>query len=380
MFICRPAGQKKYLRFNYLKTGTHVAIGAATRIASGRRDKGKPLASDHIHFRKGKLMTNFNKKQSVANLRRNANTLVAVLAVCAVVTPFMEAFAKDPNSASIVAVDRFSAAAGHLQLRSAENGLPGPNEPVDFDKGPFITQGIGPDGRAIRYYNFDVQPTMPAPIYVLFRDGEREPVKGQLNVVNVIPGDKGYSDFWQVHKVTVPKDYQANAITSLDEIQRAGYKIDRTSKLVNCPVVPDGSKARQRGGSESAELHSGWYKGMVVKYFTFEEKELQAVGDATPISPIYVTFNINPDQPNGGPGSGFRTEKGKAQTHNVAQTLPTDADYSPLWLVSVYDNKDWPMVKDLNTVLKANVLAAGVATVNCPIVFVDTKTAKLSMR
>ncbi len=30
------------------------------------------------------------------------------------------------------------------------------------------------------YYNFDVQSTVPAPIYVLFRDGESMPVQGQI--------------------------------------------------------------------------------------------------------------------------------------------------------------------------------------------------------
>jgi hypothetical protein len=38
--------------------------------------------------------------------------------------------------------------------------------------------------------------------------------------------------------------------------------------------------------------------------------------------------------------------------------------------VAVYDNANWPSVRDLDTVLKAKVLAAGAATVNCPIVFI----------
>jgi hypothetical protein len=36
----------------------------------------------------------------------------------------------------------------------------------------------------------------------------------------------------------------------------------------------------------------------------------------------------------------------------------------------VYDNADWPTVRDLDTATKAKLLAAGIATVNCPIVFV----------
>ena len=52
-------------------------------------------------------------------------------------------------------------------------------------------------------------------------------------------------------------------------------------------------------------------------------------------------------------------------------TLPGDAGYSPLWLVSIYDNADFPLVRDRATALKAKVLAAGAATVNCPIVFIE---------
>ena len=79
---------------------------------------------------------------------------------------------------------------------------------------------------------------------------------------------------------------------------------------------------------------------------------------------------MNPDKPNGGPASGFRKEPGSAQTHNVVSTLPGNPAYSPLWLVSVYDTADWPMVKDIDTASKANVIGVGVATVNCPVFFV----------
>jgi len=278
---------------------------------------------------------------------------------------------RDPNTAPTASIDRFSDKAGHLQVRTATNGLPGPNRAVDFDQGPFITQGLGPDGRVVRYYNFDVQPTTPAPIYVLFREGESAPVSGQLNVVDAIPGDPGYNDFWQVIKVTVPKGYAANTITSLDEIRDAGFTLTPTSTLVNCPIVPQGSTARLRAGGESADLHRGWYRGRIVFYFTFEERALTTTrAGAVPISPIFVTFNVNPDQPNGGPSSGFRTEAGSNQTHNVVQTVPASEAYSPLWLVSVYDNADFARVKSLPDVGGAKVLAQGVATVNCPIVFV----------
>ena len=40
-------------------------------------------------------------------------------------------------------------------------------------------------------------------------------------------------------------------------------------------------------------------------------------------------------------------------------TLPGDAGYSPLWLVIVYYNADWPAVHNLDSALKAKVLAEG---------------------
>jgi hypothetical protein len=275
----------------------------------------------------------------------------------------------DPDKALVAEVDRFSKAAAHLQLRTATNHIPGPNKPVDFDTGPFITQGFSPStGKPVRYYNFDVQPIAPAPVYVLYRDGDDKPVAGQLDIIDTLPGETGYNDFRQVWKVTVPKDYVANTIVDAKALTAAGYKSEQTPALRNMPVVPDKSTAKQRLNGESAVLQSAWYQGHVAKFFSFAEAPLS--GANVPVSPIYVTFNTNPGTPDGGPGSGFKAEPNSKQTHNVPATLPGDAGYSPLWLVAVYDNADFGSVKDLATALKAKVLAAGVATVNCPIVLV----------
>ena len=282
----------------------------------------------------------------------------------------------DPDTAQVVSIDRFSMEAGHLFIRDESNGLPGPNEPIDFDVEPFITKGLGPNGELISYYNFDVQPTEPAPIFVLFREGESSPVAGQMNIIDDIPGEADYNDFWEVQKVTVPMDYVANTVTSYTQIMDAGYTIEETTTLVNCPVVPEGSTAKLRLGGESPELTIGWYRGMLVYYFNFSEKALMVnESDMVPTSPIYVTFNINPDMEGGGPGSGFMTDPVTGRTHNVTATLPDDASYSPLWWVSVYDNADFDSVSDLVSAQAANIMAAGVANVNCPVVSVEIATS-----
>jgi hypothetical protein len=281
----------------------------------------------------------------------------------------------DPATAPHVEVDRFSSSAGMLMVRDGTNGLPGPNEPIDFDSGaPFVTQGFGPAGEVVKYYNFDVQPTAPAPIYALFRAGEDKPVSGQLNVVDVVPGDEGYNDFWQVMKVTVPSDYVANTVTSAAEIRAQGFSVESTDMLVNCPIVPEGSSAKLRVDSEPTGLSHGWYRDRVVSYLTFSEAALSAGAQGeVPLAPIYVTFNVNPapDEPMSGPASGFRVESGSMQTHNVPATLPTDPGYSPLWAVHIYDDADFASVMDLATASKAKILEPNGPTVNCPIVAVD---------
>jgi hypothetical protein len=281
------------------------------------------------------------------------------------------AMVHDPNAAEKAVIDRFSASAAHLMIRSSTNGLPAANAAIDFDSGaPFITEGFGPkDGKPVKYYNFDVQSTAPAPIYVLFREGETEPVSGQLNIVDVVPGDASYNDFWRVTKVTVPKDYVANAVASYAEMQAAGYATTATDTLVNCPIVPDGSTATLRLNGESPALTTGWYKTKVVKYFNFSEHMLAATNGQVPVSPIYVTFNKNPGEMGGGPSSGFKTESDSMQTHNVPATLPSDPGYSPLWDVRVYDNAKFDTVKDLTSAIAAMATPAD-AKVNCPIVYV----------
>jgi hypothetical protein len=145
-------------------------------------------------------------------------------------------------------IDRFSPAAGQLMTRDAMDGLPGPGQPIDLDRPPFITQGLGPDGAPVRYYNFDVQSPSPAPRYALTHELGRQArarLPGQLDLVDVIPGQPGYSDFWQLIWVQVPEGFRPGSILDARELLAAGYPMEATANVVNCPVVPAGSKARR---------------------------------------------------------------------------------------------------------------------------------------
>jgi hypothetical protein len=79
--------------------------------------------------------------------------------------------------------------------------------------------------RQVRYYDFGDNTKLAsgslvqtAPIYVFIHgmnaDGTPDFVQGQHNIVDVVPGDAGYSDLWQVMMVTVPADYEPDSIRS----------------------------------------------------------------------------------------------------------------------------------------------------------------------
>jgi hypothetical protein len=286
----------------------------------------------------------------------------------------------DPAKAPIAAVDRFSDSAGTLLRRSADNHLPGPNEPIDFDNPPsglipsdnFDVWGFSPAGEPALYYHLDVQSTTPAPVYILYHEGEDKPVADQLDIIDTLPGEQGYNDFRQVWKVWVPKDYVANTITDASMLQQAGYKMEKTDKLLNMAVVPDKSRARARFKGGTPELQRAWYRDQVAKFFLFDEAPLSVSGDKVPVSPIYDGFTINPGQPGG--EKEFCTDPNTTQTHNVVATMPGDKAYSPLWLRVVYDSAACASVHNLETALQAKKVAANVLFINCPMVSVKHRS------
>ena len=280
----------------------------------------------------------------------------------------------DPDSVDVALVDRFSPEAGVLAIRSEGNILPNAGEPIDFDRAPFLVQGFGPRGERIRYYDLDVKSQVPAALYVIARDGVD--VEGQLPILSRLPGHDGYNDFWRVYEVEAPEGYRANSIVQERDVFDSGFLVTPTSRIVHRAVVPPGSSALLRYGDADSSLGRAWHDGAVASFLSFEESVASVPGPlgevAVGISYIWVTFNLNADQTNGGPASGAMLEPSGVQTHNVAETLPGDEGYSPLWMVIVYDNAAFPRVMDRESAESAPVIArVSSLLVNCPIVALE---------
>lgn len=179
-------------------------------------------------------------------------------------------------------------------------------------------------GRAVRYYDFGMNSATSgstvsvAPIYAFITGmsaaGEPMFVDGQHNIVDVVPGDDGYSDLWEVHLVTVPEDYEPDSITSAAEVEAPGFEMTVPGMFVNCPIVPEGTALE--GGEE---LVQGWYRGEEVYYPDFGANPPVAI-------PIWVFAT--------GVGADGMPELVGGQ-HNIIDAIPTDAGYSAFWRVNL---------------------------------------------
>ena len=119
----------------------------------------------------------------------------------------------DPDTGiEYVAVDRFSDDAGTILRRSDNPELPAPNEPIDYDA-DFLNHALGPDGEDAQCYGFDVASFRSATLHsFVYASDPTERVPGQSAVFDVIPGDDGYNDFWQMTRVLVPDDYEPDSV------------------------------------------------------------------------------------------------------------------------------------------------------------------------
>jgi hypothetical protein len=223
--------------------------------------------------------------------------------------------------------------------------------------------------REVKYYDFGDNTKLgqgssvqTAPIYVFIHglnaDGTPDFVEGQHNIVDVVPGEAGYSDLWQVMLVTVPDDYVPDSVKSAAEITTAGYEMTATDMFVNCPIVPAGTTLE--GGEP---LVQGWNDGEEVFYPDFGEN----LNVAIPIWVFVTGFDAdgNPQMVEG--------------QRNIIDAVPGDAGYSAFWRVNFVTV---PASYEANTIRSAEgVRASGYpvtqadVVVNCPVTEVAGATS-----
>ena len=281
-----------------------------------------------------------------------------------------------PEYLPLVEVDRFSDAAGSFFRRSERPDLPQANEAIDFDDELFLLSGLGPNGESIDFYHFDEKAKRPAPVYQLV-DRVNDPIPNQLLIFDLLPGEQGYNDLWQINQVKVlERGYVPNTLNSLEELINRGFEIVQTEQAVNAVIVPAGSKASMRFDKQvPAAPQDGWYRGRIVKYLLFENPSSTdqinlTAGEVQPAQ-MYGFFENDRDQI-----LGFALDAETQLTHNVASVLPgSGGAYSPLWVVQILKLEFFDRVEN---VLIAGDLASEVENkilpdlrINAPIVRVQ---------
>ena len=247
-------------------------------------------------------------------------------------------------TAPLLAVDRFSDAAGTLLRRSLDPKLPQAGEPFSLDDPRFTVVVAGPGGAAAGCYNLDVRPARPNRYYVFYdRIGNYR--LAQFPVIEKAPGDPGYSDLWDIWKVITPDTFrETNWVRDAATVERlladpaGGFTASSTGVYLNAPVVPEGTTAgsKAEGRPGHATRLFAWYQGKRAPFLYFEGSLHLTPDGRIPVSTLKVTGR-NANWPPGTPVQ--------------SAAWPKVSGYSPL--ARVVNDAGRPVV-------------AG--TINCPIV------------
>jgi len=113
--------------------------------------------------------------------------------------------------------------------------------------GPGITLGWYKN-QTINYFDFGLSVSYTIPIYVFPN------VSGQNNLIDQVPGDPGYSAFWNAVEFTAPNGYVANTYKSQAEVDAAKLASINGPQAINCPVymVDPLSTANPTSGAATA--------------------------------------------------------------------------------------------------------------------------------
>ncbi len=218
-------------------------------------------------------------------------------------------------------------------------------------------------GEAVEYYDFGMHTPLAdgdsittAPIWVLVHEmmaGEDPQfVEGQHNIVDVVPGDEGYSDLWQVMLVEVPDGYEPDSIRNTADINAMAYPVTATEMYVNCPVVDEGTELE--GGER---LVQGWYQDTEVYYPDFGPNIPFAIS-------IWVFIT--------GMGADGNPQFVEGQ-HNIIDAIPADEGYSAFWrvnLVLVDAGYEPDSLRDAGDINAMYDVTQTDLVVNCPVVSV----------
>lgn len=201
-------------------------------------------------------------------------------------------------------------------------------------------------GRTLRYLDLGPVKLAPgnkvAPIWA-FTNG----AQGQRNIVDVAPGDRGYTPLWRVVMVTWAEGATPRVLRSAADVRRAArageVELERTATVVNCPVLGFGQKRTL-----------GFARGQSLAYLDLGAVKLRP---GNKVAPIWGFTN------------------GAEGQRNVIDVVPGQRGYTPLWRVNMVTWADGESPRVLRSARAIRAAAAAgeltvrrtAMVVNCPV-------------
>lgn len=194
------------------------------------------------------------------------------------------------------------------------------------------------NGTRVFYWNFGPAPASTAPLFYL-ADSDAEGTLTKRDdhpgVIDVVPGQAGYSPFWRILLVPVTSAWSGERITSFTELQRAQDAglvgpAEETDRVVNCPVVHPDVRLEQATGEPLAPSDV-YYRGVRVPLFGVEAL---TVPGALPVADVYVLRREGGEPLDEGARRVDMTGDGDTNdTNGIFEVDPSQSSYTPLWRV-----------------------------------------------
>jgi len=173
------------------------------------------------------------------------------------------------------------------------------------------------------------------PVY-LFQYSTGQAVQGQFPIIDVKPGDQGYTHFWEIMNVTVPSTYVPNTIKSLATLNHAQQNglvsLSDSKRALNGPIVAHDVKAEVVNGEPT--ITSIWYRSKLASMAIFETN----LGSSrVPAIPIWLIQR----EPDTYPllewvaGKDLNRDGDLSDSNDLIGTTPGQPGYSPLWQVQI---------------------------------------------
>lgn len=194
------------------------------------------------------------------------------------------------------------------------------------------------EGRAIWYWNVDgTNSRLIAPTFDIVGSDDAL----QFRVIDVIPGDPGYTPWWRIVRYRVTDRWNGEVFTSraaIDAAAQAGLLEgpEETDEILNAPVSIS-IVAANDGDQVVNRAKAVWYRGLRTYWVPFSQTIRVPTGvQQMNMLPVYIFRRIQEATPLYEFGSGIDLNGDEVldDSNNVFAADVDNEDYTPLWFIS----------------------------------------------